>query len=311
MKKITLCLLATFSVMVLFAQRYETQIFDEVSKQTVTYIEKKGLEMDIYQATDDTLKNRPVILFVHGGGFAGGARNEPEIMDFCKNMARRGIAAVSITYTLVMKGKSFSCDRPAEEKLWTFKHVGLEISEGTNYLLKNKSDLRIDPDLIVLAGSSAGAEAVFHAAFWDETKINLAENFRYAGLISMAGAIYDLDLINESTAIPMQLFHGTCDDLVPYGTAPHHYCEENETGYLILHGPGAITEKLRTMNKGYYLITGCNDNHVWAGRPFKRYRAEIADFMLNDVLRGKRRQIHEIIPSDRACSIVEAPDVCK
>ncbi|MEO1257083.1 MAG: carboxylesterase family protein, partial [Bacteroidota bacterium] len=108
------------------AQRYENQIFNEVTAQTVIYSKEKGLEMDIYQPAGDSRADRPVILFVHGGGFAGGARDEPEIIDFCKNMARRGIVTVSITYTLVMKGKSFSCDRPAEEKLWTFKHVGME-----------------------------------------------------------------------------------------------------------------------------------------------------------------------------------------
>lgn len=310
MKKLILIAVIVLSLTGAFAQRYSTQVFDEVSVQTVTYLVDDSLQMDIYQPSQDTLKNRPVILFVHGGGFAGGARNEPEIMEFCRNMARRGIVTVSISYTLVMKGKSFSCDRPAEEKLWTFKHVALEISEATNYLLSNRESLRFNPTQIVLAGSSAGAEAIFHAAFWDETKVNLPADFEYAGLISMAGAIYDLDLINEDSAIPIQLFHGTCDDLVPYGTAPHHYCNESEVGYLILNGSGAVVEKLESLNKGYYLITGCNDNHVWAGRPFKRYRAEIADFMLHDVLLEKTRQIHQIIPGETICPLVEAPGVC-
>ena len=306
-------LLFLFSILLISkvsSQRYKDQIFDEVSKQTVTYLDEKNLQMDIYQPVGDVQKDRPVILFVHGGGFAGGARNEPEIMDFCKNMARRGIVAVSMTYTLVMKGKSFSCDQPSENKLATFKQVGIEINEAANYLIQNKESNGISDDLITLAGSSAGAEAVLHAAFWEETQANLPEGFSYAGLISMAGAIYDLDFITRENAIPMQLFHGTCDDLVPYGTAPHHYCQEKEVGYLILHGPGAIVEKLKSLNKGYYLITGCNDNHSWAGRPFKKYRSEIADFVWQDVLLGKFRQIHQIIPSNGECQLVEAPSIC-
>ncbi|MEO1253251.1 MAG: hypothetical protein AAFY41_00005, partial [Bacteroidota bacterium] len=102
-----------------------------------------------------------------------------------------------------------------------------------------------------------------------------------------------------------------CDDLVPYGTAPHHYCAQNQTGYLVLHGPGSIVAKLDRLNKGYYLVVGCNDNHVWAGRPFKKYRAEIAEFMLHDVILGKKRQIREIIPSENEnCKLTDVPSIC-
>ena len=309
-KSLLLSFILVAGLNIAFGQRYSDQIFDEVNKKTVTYLEDRDLQMDIYQAVGDEQKERPVILFVHGGGFAGGARNEPEIMDFCKNMARRGIVAVSMTYTLTMKGQSFSCDQAAENKMATFKHVALEIADATNYLIANSERWNIEPKLIVLAGSSAGAEAVMHAAFWKETQVDLPAEFKYAGLISMAGAIADLNWINEESVMPMQFFHGTCDNLVPYGSAPHHYCSEEEVGYLMLHGPGSIMDKLSSMNKGYYLVTGCNDNHVWAGRPFKKYRAEIADFVLNDVLLGKKRQIHQIIPSEVNCKLVEAPEVC-
>ncbi|MEM7106972.1 MAG: alpha/beta hydrolase [Bacteroidota bacterium] len=311
MKLLLLALaLNTVIIFTVQGQRYQDQIFNEVARMTVTYLEDKQLQMDIYQPVGDAQTDRPVLLFVHGGGFAGGARDEPEIMDFCKNMARRGIVAASMSYTLVMKGKSFSCDQAAANKLATFQSVSDEIVEATQYLMKHKDDLKIDTDLVVLAGSSAGAEAVLHVAYQNEARARLPEGFTYAGVISMAGAIHNIDLINAETAIPTQLFHGTCDDLVPYGTAPHHYCDENQAGYLVLHGPKTISQKLRELNRGFYVLTGCNDNHVWAGRPFKKYRAEIADFVKQDVLEGKFRQIHEILPTDKMCSLVEAPKIC-
>ncbi len=300
--------LVTSSVL---SQRYQSQIFNEVSKKTVSYLKDKDLEMDIYQALSDKENQRPVVLFVHGGGFAGGARDEPEIMDFCKNMARRGIVAVSMSYTLVMEGKSFSCDQAAANKLSTFQSVSDEIVEATRYLIARQDELRINPDQIILVGSSAGAEAVLHVAYKNEARASLPANFSYGGVISMAGAIHDINLITAETAIPTQLFHGTCDNLVPYGTAPHHYCNEDQVGYLVLHGPQTITERLADLNKGYYLVTGCNDNHVWAGRPFKKYRTEVADFILHDVLQSKFRQIHEIIPTANTCSIVKAPVICE
>ncbi len=311
-KLIALTLLVAVSVSQLMAQRYQNQIFNEVDFKTETYLKThtEALKLDIYQPKNDDANNRPLLLFVHGGGFAGGARDEPEIAEFCKNMARRGIVAISMSYTLTMKGKSFGCDQSAENKLATFKQAGFEINEAANFLLEKKSELKINSELVVLAGSSAGAEAVLHAAFLPETQKSLPAGFQYAGLISMAGAIIDLNLITKETAMPMQLFHGTCDDLVPYGSAPHHYCEQKDAGYLMLHGAGSITKHLETLNKSFYLVTGCNDNHSWAGKPFKYYQEEIADFIQNDVILKKFRQTHEIIRSVSNCQIADAPEIC-
>tara|TARA_R110002012_G_scaffold252147_1_gene430328 strand:+ start:132629 stop:133636 length:1008 start_codon:yes stop_codon:yes gene_type:complete len=294
------------------AQRYENQIFNEVDIQTQVYLEtdSEELKLDIYQPKNDEMENRPILLFVHGGGFAGGARDEYAIMEFCKNMARRGIVAVSMSYTLSMKGQSFGCNQAAENKMNTFKQAGLEISKATVHLLNQAKVLKIDPSKIVLTGSSAGAEAVLHAAFWPEANTPLPDNFQFGGLISMAGAIYDLDLINKKTAIPMQFFHGTCDDLVPYGTAPHHYCNESDIGYLLLHGAGSIVEKLEELNKGFYLVTGCNDNHSWSGKPFFSFRSEIADFVYHDVVLQKLRQHHQVIKEFDSCQLVDAADIC-
>lgn len=311
-KYVVLALLIIITISYSAAQRYQNQIFNEVDVKTETYLQTKdeALKLDIYQPANDNAADRPLLLFVHGGGFAGGARNEPEIAEFCRNMARRGIVAVSMSYTLTMKGKSFGCDQSAENKLATFKQTASEINEAANFLLGKKSELKINPELVIVAGSSAGAEAVLHAAFLPETQKSLPAGFQYAGLISMAGAIIDLNLITKETAMPMQLFHGTCDDLVPYGSAPHHYCEQKDAGYLMLHGAGSITKHLETLNKGFYLVTGCNDNHSWAGKPFKYYQDEVASFINNDVIQHKFRQIHEVIPTNRSCNVAPLPDVC-
>jgi len=295
-----------------FSQRYKNQIFDEVTEQTFTYLITKNdtLQLDIYQAIKDTQKMRPMILFVHGGGFAGGARDEPAIQEFCKNMARRGIVSASMSYTLTMKGKSFSCDQSAKNKMATFKQAGLEIAEATKFLLDSMERLNIDSAKIILAGSSAGAEAVLHTAFWPEAKEPLPNQFKYGGVISMAGAIFDLNLINEESAIPLQLFHGTCDNLVPYGSAPHHYCDKEDVGYLMLYGAGSIAEKMKSLNKGYYLLTGCGDNHSWAGKPFKHYREEIADFVYHEVIQQKFRQVQEILMINDNCDFAVSPEVC-
>ena len=106
----------------------------------------------------------------------------------------------------------------------------------------------------------------------------------------MAGAIITLDKINSKTAIPTQLFHGTDDKLVPYNIAPHHYCDKNSVGYLKLYGSKAIANKLKEIDKPFYLFTIKKGNHSWSGRPMNQCRKEIVDFLYYDVLKNNNRQ---------------------
>ncbi|MTI19826.1 alpha/beta hydrolase [Fulvivirga sp. RKSG066] len=294
------------------SQRYKDLVFDQVDVSTVTYLSESDtdLQMDIYQPYDDDISQRAVLVYVHGGGFAGGKRDEPKIITFCEDMARRGLVVVSMSYTLTMRGQSFGCNQLAGNKLATFKQVGQEIGAAVAYLHEHRSELRLDMGNIVLSGSSAGAEAVLHAAYWPETKKALPTDFTYGGVISMAGAIFDLQLINKRSAIPTQLFHGTCDNLVPYGSAPHHYCDEGNPGYLMLHGGISIANRLKELEKGYFLVTGCNGGHEWNDLPMFDYKAEIADFIYSDVINHRTSQIHEVVELNKSCAIVDEPEFC-
>jgi len=147
----------------------------------VKYAEKSGasLEMDIYLPGED-YKGYPLILFVHGGGFSEGRRDDPRYVQFAENLADKGYPVASITYRLTMKGRSFGCDQPAENKIATFRAAAEDIWDATRFLHDNARVFGfMAPPPIVLCGSSAGAEAVLHAAYWPEAL--LPEGFRYAG----------------------------------------------------------------------------------------------------------------------------------
>jgi len=116
----------------------------------------------------------------------------------------------------------------------------------------------------------------------------------------MAGAVTDTIKIYDDSAIPSMLFHGTCDNLVPYASAPHHYCPNNKPGYIVLHGSYTIAEKLRKLGKPYWLITACGGKHEWAGKPMNDYFNEIIRFCFDFVIEGKKQQIHTIISGDQA-----------
>ena len=312
-RSITLLLLLTvLGVSGIHAQRYATDQFTTVNKQTFPYgtVDGEILYMDLYMGSGDTEMSKPLILYVHGGGFANGKRDEDNLIAFAEDMAKKGYAVASISYRLTMKGKSFGCDQTAQNKIKTFQAAAQDIRMATQYILDRQRQWGISPDKIVLAGSSAGAEAVLHAAYWSMSDLPanttvLPDNFRYAGVISMAGALVDLQLINERTAIPSLMFHGTCDNLVPYATAPHHYCQPGDPGYLILHGARSIADRLHEMGRPYYLFTSCNGQHEWAGKPLTSYRHIILDFMYNDILRKSYRQISEVVSQEGGCDYHE------
>jgi para-nitrobenzyl esterase len=302
MKSIGFIVVCSFAINALSGQTiYQDAVFNDIVHETRVYFSKpdEQLGLDIFYASEDTTSNKPVLLYVHGGGFSGGHRDSERNIEFCTAMAKKGYIAVTMSYTLIMKGKSFGCEQPASNKISTFLSSGRDISRAVDFLIHHRLKWNIDTNKIVIAGSSAGAEAVLHAAFWQQTRQDstgsiLSTDFRYAGVISMAGAITDLNLITEKTAIPVQCFHGTCDNLVPYATAAHHYCPMEKPGYLVLHGAKSIADRLQFLGKPFYLFTACKGRHEWASKPMISNREEITDFLYNDVMLNQTRQIHLI-----------------
>ena len=55
------------------------------------------LKLDVY-FPDNTSDNRPLFMFIHGGGFTGGIKHKPEIVEMANYYASRGWVFVSIDY---------------------------------------------------------------------------------------------------------------------------------------------------------------------------------------------------------------------
>ncbi|MBV6653821.1 MAG: alpha/beta hydrolase fold domain-containing protein, partial [Mameliella sp.] len=215
---------------------------------TITYFETDSiaLELDLFLPETPSPNPRPLLIYVHGGGFSGGERGAGHPL--CTYLSEQGIAAATITYTLHMKDKSFSCDGILSEKIKAIRLAANQLWQATAFLSKEADEFGIDPSKIFIAGSSAGAETVLHAAFWDRSVMELygdplPKRFSYAGLIGGAGAIMDVNSITAKTAIPAMLFHGSADPVVPYATAAHHYCDTDATGWLMLFGSHSVYER--------------------------------------------------------------------
>lgn len=301
----------------LFSQeRYLETIADSVEVATYTYITKDGenLQLDLYQPLEDLEENKAVILYVHGGGFSGGARDDENNRNFCKKIAGLGYVSVSMSYRLTRKGKpeGFSCDCPASEKIKTFSAAVNDIRDATLFLIQNREQFRIDPQRIILAGSSAGAEAILMTGYQPPMCYDLPSGpVSYAGLISMAGAIADTTILYDESAIPSMFFHGTCDNLVPYNVAPHHYCGKSKPGYLVLYGSYALSQKLRELNVPNWLHTSCGAAHEIASLPMTKYFDEIKKFCYQFIIKKSGDFRQTIVPGDQTKCSYEQFEFCK
>lgn len=292
-----------FSLNCFAQERYKDEITDSVRVETYTYAFKdnQSLDLDVYFPAFDNQIKRPLIFYVHGGGFSEGKRNDPGIQEFCKKLARRGYVVSSISYRLTRKGTEtgFGCDCPAIDKRNTLNAAVQDLQDATFFMIKYRDKMGIDPQKIILSGSSAGAETVLNTAYQPPYCYGLDSGpVAYAGVISMAGAIPDTSRIFKESAVPSLLFHGTCDNLVPYSTAPHRHCKEGQPGYLIFHGSYTIAEKLKKLGTPYWLYTYCNASHEIAGKPMTANFNDIVDFCYSFILNKGTEQKSTVIKTD-------------
>ncbi|NRB49884.1 MAG: alpha/beta hydrolase [Saprospiraceae bacterium] len=255
-------------------------IGQEIQKSTHLYAEKDGqnLELDIYQTANPSGKARPVLIWVHGGGFSGGQRDNKMEVRLMEAVAKEGYVGVSITYRLLRKGEAtgFSCDCPRSEKIKVFKESAYDTWDAIHYIHQEKEKFQIDPEKIIVGGSSAGAEAILNAIYlkdWLFESKSKYDDIQIAGVWSQAGAIVDQRYIGAHNAVPGVFFHGTKDNLVPYATAPHHYCDPARAGYIWLDGAASIIDRLKQYGSSYLFYTYQEAKHEIAGVQFDQLPA--------------------------------------
>lgn len=253
--------------------RYIKPVFENVQQQTYTYADT--LQLDFYDVREDPLDKRPLLLLVHGGGFSVGKRDNPTEVNFSKTMAKMGYTVASISYRLTRKGKEtgFGCDCPTQEKIETIKKSGEDVLKALHFMEGKNELFKIDFDRVILIGSSAGAEAVVNLVYMHGSDLYNDLNYgdlEFAGVVSFAGALLELDNLTAKNAVPAMFFHGMKDRLVPYDVAAHHYCKNDAPGYLKLYGSKAMADKLKELKVSYDLGIDPNGTHQWAGIPFSR-----------------------------------------
>jgi len=207
-----------------------TVAYSIASAQTKTtaafaHLDECSLLMDIYtpDAGVDSA-GKPVILFVHGGGFKKYTREEADYTDWFKAMAAKGYPVVSIDYRLGLKTVRYKNKLQFSGHFHKAINIAVEdLFTATNYILAHGNELGIGGRPIIAAGSSAGAITVLQSEWEIANHRSLAkvlpEGFNYAGVMAFSGAIMSKDgkVKYENEPCPQLLMHGTADGVVNYG----------------------------------------------------------------------------------------------
>lgn len=243
--------------------------------------ENISLHMDIYQPSVNYDDRKPVLLFVHGGGFYFGDKDNDLQRELTNNLVQNGCAVASMNYRLGAKFRGIDAI-----KMSIYCTVQ-DVRAALRYLTYYADELNIDPDKIYLAGSSAGGIIALTAAFMDDDEVfeccktdffiehfgtldqsgnSLDCGFGLAGVISLWGGITNLDMINERNNVPTLLFHGTADNIIynDFGTPFADYLsnrfKERFFKRELMYGSLAIYEHMKATNMdvGYIPFDGYN-----------------------------------------------------
>jgi acetyl esterase/lipase len=263
--------------------KYRDMVFSSITvQQNISYspgahpgIKEKYFLFDLYEPTTDTTKERPLIIWLHGGGFKFGSKNAEGIRLWSETFAKRGFVCAGLNYQLSKKNPLFKF---TELKRSCYAAVQ-DVEEAVAFFKKNHARFRIDTNRIILAGNSAGGmialQAVYsshkelaHIAQLPEEGLSSIHNPAHiAAVINLWGALFKIDWLQHAK-VPIFSACGDKDGIVPpnhkdsslYGSIAIHekanalhipnelkifpgYSHELQKHFNPLFAPGAATKK--------------------------------------------------------------------
>ena len=204
MKKLLILSVVLGAALAANAQPWQQpEIVSKADRSTVEFVvrDAKPILMDIYQFKDQkTEGGRPVFIYSFGGAWAMGSRVDALCNPLYDHLCEKGWVCVAIDYRLgAARGRDGKPLITPPEGYNAFQYsidIGVEdLYAATAWLIKHADEYNIDPDKIVISGSSAGAINSMNAEYYicsghKIAKENLPADFNYAGVIPMAGAVY-------------------------------------------------------------------------------------------------------------------------
>lgn len=178
---------------------------------------------------DLQIKKRPLIIGIHGSGFVDSCFLKPCYLKYSEKVLTpyftpHGYITASVKYRLASP-LEFASLKVKDEKVRRLSYQATQdLRDAIKFLFDNADKFGIDTENVFLVGTSAGAISSLHAAFLDNDEApkdlqekygRLAEREKIRGVISLSGAINNLDYLDADENIPLLLIHGNNDGVVP------------------------------------------------------------------------------------------------
>lgn len=199
-----------------------------------------NLELDVYypDLSIDPLQQRPVILLIHGGAFAGG--NRSAMAYECMEYARRGFVAVTASYRLGwncdLSNLFVACGCPPQN-IRQAMYLAVQDARAALRFIATQQQWGIDNDWIFIGGESAGSLTALATAIWNQEEAEtfvsstftgevgaldnsgnaLPNDYSIRACIDHCGAVVNLNHLADNADLPIISFHDSQDCIVPFG----------------------------------------------------------------------------------------------
>jgi len=236
----------------------------------------KSLKADIFLPPVEE-KNRPAVLFIHGGGWIEGDRSQ--LRGYGILLARLGFVCMCNSYRL------------SNESIWPAQIQ--DVNCAIRYLRANATDLGLDPDRIGVSGNSAGGHLSLMAAATNYDQIFEGEggSNEVSSEIKAVCAIYppttirQLEMLNPLENAFLMLMGKEAKKEDYDKASPLNYVTEDYPPCMLIHGSTDSVVRLKDSTKFYEKLIEFNrpaslhifseEEHAFDGEP--DYGRAIAD----------------------------------
>ena len=208
-------------------------------EEHLAYGLKARNRLDLYR-TKNPKKQKPLIVFVHGGSWQHG--NKRDYLFIGETFAREGYDVAVINYHL------------APEHI--FPAFVDDLAQAIHYLNQNKVKLNISTDNMILMGHSAGAFNVMSVVYSAQS-----QNFKYKdqikAIVGLAGP-YHFDYVGDP------LSEHAFDHKISYQQVmPYYFIEPNHIKhYLLVAEQDQVNKRKNTLDLDIALRQKGNHSHI-------------------------------------------------
>lgn len=203
---------------------------DTVVPQTHRFVFRgtEPLFLDVYRP-EAPRPDSACVVYIFGGGFITGSRQDAMAREYCQRMAARGFCAIAIDYRLILRRVNpdtvslFNTQRIFRDAI----HIATsDCAAALSYICRHASEWGIATNRILLCGCSAGAITALQLDYCRANAMpivsELPAGFKPAGVVAYAGAVYSDGGKPRYATPPAPTFflHGTQDRIVHYRKFP-------------------------------------------------------------------------------------------